>query len=152
VIEQGVINLLLGAPVASGSGPTGILRSTAQAAFVAAVGEQVYPGKAPQSYGYPYAVVVKIGADHKKQMGGRAGLAGTKVRVEVYHQLYGTAELLADYARQLLDGYRGALANGMSCQGIFQVDDSNQWERPVHSDEQGVQTVEIHLKVWANET
>ena len=146
MIEQGVINLLLGYADAHRRA------GAAQAAFVAAVGANVFPARAPQDVAYPFAVVIKTSAAHQKNTQGRAGLAHTSVRVDVYHQLYATAEPLADQARQALDGYRGALANGLSCLGVFQDDDANEWNRPVHSDEQGVQAVSLHLKIHANES
>lgn len=149
MIEQAVIQLLLGTTPPT---LTGAL-ATAQAAVVGAVGANVFPAKAPQSAPYPRIIVVKQGAEHMKSINnGRAGLAKTKVRLEIYHQLYNTAEGIAENVRQLLDGYRGALPNGLACQGIFQDNDANNWLQPAHADEQGVEAVEIHLTVHANET
>jgi hypothetical protein len=148
MIEKGIIGLLLGTtpPTLAGA------QATAQAAIAAAVGAKVYPAKAPQGAGYPRIVVIKEGAEHQKYSGGRAGLAKTKIRVAVYHQLYGTAEGIAENCRKLLDGYRGALPNSLACQGIFQDDDANQWAPPAHADEIGIEVVELHLSVHANET
>lgn len=151
MIEQGVINLLLGTPVAAGARPDGSLRSTYQAAVVAVLGTAVYPAKMSQGKTPPYATVAKSGAQHTKALQGVAGLAKTSVVVRIYHPIYGTAEAIAEAARKLLDGYRGALANGLSCQAIFQDDDSNDWLQPAHADEQGVVAAELRFSVHHNE-
>lgn len=146
MIEQAVIQALLGTPAFTGA------RGTAQAAVVAAVNGSVFPAKAPQGKANPKIVVAREGAEHTKHLLGRSGLAKTKVRVEVYAALYKDADALADNVRQTLDGYRGTLANGLRCQGVFLDDDPSSWLQPAHADEQGVQAVELHFKVVAPET
>ena len=154
MIEQGVLNLLLGNPVAVGTRPDGSDRSVYQALFVAAVGMSVFPGKAPQSLELPlWTTVAKSAAMHQKHTQGVSGLAKTKVTVKIYHQILrhgGTAGRLRPQASWTATAGRWRTA--WSCQGIFQDDDSNHWQEPVHADEQGVEAAVLLLTVVSNET
>jgi hypothetical protein len=144
VIEKGVIQLLLNSPAVTD--PT---RAAAQAAVAAAVGSRVQPDNNPQDATLPRITVTKTGEQHPKHMKGRSGICKTSVRVQVHAATRADAEAIGTNVGVLLDGYSGALAGGLSCQGIFQQDASNEWDQPVHGDEQGAKTDTLQFDVWA---
>ena len=148
MIEAAAIQFVLGTPATPEP-----VRLAAQQALALTLAGRAYPGHAPQETDYPYLIVSKSGADHKRSLQGPTKLCGTVLRLEAYHPLYSTAETIADQLRRLLDGYRGWLGQaspggGFFAQAVFQDDDDNQWSAPVHADEQGVEAVELRLRVF----
>jgi hypothetical protein len=153
VIEKGIVSVMLGNTILTDPD-----RAAAQAAMLVLLGgARIFPQAAPQSTGYPYAIIRRIGGDHVHHLKGVAGIANIRIGTDFYTLNYGDDRALVEYARKLLSGYRGpagASANppaGFFIQGMFPIDSPDEYVPPQHFEDVGVQAAGMEFNVWTNE-
>lgn len=155
MISTSIINLLLGTTAAPAGGNPD--RSVAQAAIVTAVGNKVYPKKAPehQKVTPPYITVRQTSGGHVMALSGPEGTAYPTVLVICHALDTPAADSLADNVRKLLNGYTTPSwqlpTTNPVIRGIFLEDDSEDWDPDIYGGELGRHTVPLHFKVWHTE-
>lgn len=93
---------------------------TTDATFAALTGMRVYPNTVPQNAAFPYAVYTIIGTTPMNQKDGVSPLDEIFVQLDLYSKLYETSGAMAEQARTVLDGHRGAVAMVNIDQCIFE--------------------------------
>lgn len=114
------------------------------------LGPRVFPDQAPQSSAYPCAVYTQ--ADRKTVIthDGPTLTDRYGITFEVYGNAKGQARAAAAALRKRLLGYRGD-AQGGKVLGVFDTDESDSLDQPLHADERGVFQITTGLSVWYRE-
>ncbi len=139
MVEQALRNLLL----ATGS-------------VTSLVGERIHPMAAPQAPANPafpqtaaLPAVTYSDSSRKTQMtyDGPILLDKYGITIQSYAKSYGVAKAIGKAIRDRLLGYRGE-ATGGRILGIFDEDESDELELPIHDEEKGIYYVTLSLIVW----
>jgi hypothetical protein len=153
VIEKGIVSILLGNTPLTDPG-----RIAAQSALlVLLTGPRIFAQAAPQSIGYPYGIIRRLGGDHVHHLLGIAGIANIRIATDFYALNYGDDRAMVEYARRALSGYRGPAGAsakppaGFFIQGMFPVDSADEYVPPAHFEDIGIQAAGMEFNVWTNE-
>lgn len=105
---------------------------------VAALGNRVYAGVAPQSVVKPYASFYKLSPGRKYTHGGFSDLSETRMQVSIFDTEYKKAKDVAGAVIVALEGWAAA-------QAAFIVGEQDMWEQ-----ETKLYHVSIDVLVWHN--
>lgn len=98
------------------------------AAVSAVVGNRLYPKILPQSPVFPAIVIDLLSADRAHSQDGSSGFATAVFQFSCLATTAGAAKELADKVAIALTGYRGSMASGVNVEGVFDEDESDNYD------------------------
>jgi Protein of unknown function (DUF3168) len=118
-----------------------------------AVGQQIYPKKAPQGTNPPYIVVRLSSGNHVMAIQGPDGSGSASYEVTSWATDTATADKIAAAVSARLKGFRGQVgptgaAGTVTIKGAFETDDEEDWQAPYATDEAGQHFTRQTFHVW----
>lgn len=116
------------------------------------VAKRVTPHKSKRPRGLPRITYTRVSEETIRSNDGRTGLYKAMYRLDCWAETYEAAADLAVKVQDRIDVDKAVLQEaawgGVTVQACFVEDSSDEWEQPIHGDDEGIERVSLDVTIW----